>query len=116
MPRAASLIPAAARGFAGITGLRPNWACSGDQGHSLLPGSLILWRMYLRHNDSQEGRQGRSLLVAGAQRPVGRRVIQQTVAQLAELDERGCVEARALATRLIGGPEQSPLFEDVPAI
>ena len=44
---------------------------------------------------------------------VGRRVIQQTVAQLGELDERGCVEARALATRLIGAPEQSPLFEDV---
>ena len=33
---------------------------------------------------------------------VGRRVIQQTVAQLGELDERGRIEARALVRRLIG--------------
>lgn len=43
---------------------------------------------------------------------VGRRVIQQTVAHLAELDEHGRVEARALARRLIGAPEQIPLFND----
>ncbi len=34
------------------------------------------------------------------------------VAQLGELDERGCLEARALAARLIGTPEQAPLFAD----
>jgi transposase len=43
---------------------------------------------------------------------VGRRVIQQTVAQLGELDEHGRIEARALARRLIGAPEQAPLFDD----
>ena len=43
---------------------------------------------------------------------VGRRVIQQTVAHLGELDERGRIEARALARRLIGTPEQTALFDD----
>ncbi|MBV8322072.1 MAG: IS1634 family transposase [Hyphomicrobiales bacterium] len=43
---------------------------------------------------------------------VGRRVIQQTVAHLGELDERGRIEARALARRLIGVPEEAPLFND----
>ena len=43
---------------------------------------------------------------------VGRRVIQQTVAQLGELDERGRIEARALARRLIGSPEEASLFND----
>jgi len=43
---------------------------------------------------------------------VGRRVLQQTVARLGELDEHGCIAARALARRLIGTPEQAPLFDD----
>jgi transposase len=43
---------------------------------------------------------------------VGRRVIQQTVAHLGELDEQGRVEARGLARRVIGAPEQAPLFDD----
>jgi hypothetical protein len=43
---------------------------------------------------------------------VGRRVIQQTVAHLGELDEQGRVEARSLARRLIGTPEQERLFND----
>jgi transposase len=43
---------------------------------------------------------------------VGRRVIQQTVAHLGELDEHGRIEARALARRLIGAPEQAQLFDD----
>ena len=34
------------------------------------------------------------------------------LAQLGELDEQGRSEARALACRLIGTPEQAPLFED----
>ena len=42
---------------------------------------------------------------------VGRRVIQQTIAQLGELDEHGRVEARVLARRLIGTPEQPALFD-----
>jgi hypothetical protein len=43
---------------------------------------------------------------------VGRRVIQQTVAHLGEIDERGRIEARALARHLIGAPEQAQLFDD----
>ena len=43
---------------------------------------------------------------------VGRRVVQQTVAHLGELDEHGRIEARALARHLIGAPEQAPLFDD----
>src|ERR1700720_4374279 len=43
---------------------------------------------------------------------VGRRVVQQTVAHLGELDEHGRVEARALARHLIGAPEQAQLFDD----
>ena len=43
---------------------------------------------------------------------VGRRVIQQTVAQLGELDEHGRLEARAPARHLIGAPEQASLFDD----
>jgi hypothetical protein len=45
-------------------------------------------------------------------RRVGRRVIQQTVAHLGELDEHGRIEARSLARRLIGTPKQAQLFDD----
>ena len=38
--------------------------------------------------------------------------IGQTVAHLGELDERGRLEARGLARRLIGTPEQTALFDD----
>jgi hypothetical protein len=38
--------------------------------------------------------------------------IGQTVAHLGELDERGRLEARGLARRLIGAPEQTALFDD----
>ena len=44
---------------------------------------------------------------------VGRRVIQQTVAQLGELDGRGGLHARALARHLIGELEQAVRFDDV---
>jgi transposase len=43
---------------------------------------------------------------------IGRRVIQQTVAQLGELDEHGRIQARRLARALIGEPEQAALFND----
>src|SRR5947209_7939495 len=43
---------------------------------------------------------------------VGRRVIQQTVAHLGELDEAGRIEARGLARHLIGAPEEAQLFDD----
>jgi transposase len=68
--------------------------------------------MYLRHTiRKKDGKVHRYWCLVRSVR-VGRRVIQQTVAQLGELDEQGRVEARALARRLIGTPEQARLFND----
>src|SRR6202051_4968902 len=68
--------------------------------------------MYLRHTTiRKDGKVHRYWRVVRSVR-VGRRVIQQTVAQLGELDEQGRVQARALAHRLIGTPEEAPLFHD----
>src|ERR1700682_2424881 len=68
--------------------------------------------MYLRHTTiRKDGKVHRYWRLVRSVR-VGRRVIQQTVAQLGELDERGRVQARALAHRLIGTPEQAQLFDD----
>jgi transposase len=68
--------------------------------------------MYLRHTiRKKDGKLHRYWRLVRSVR-IGRRVIQQTVAHLGELDEHGRIEARALARRLIGAPEQAPLFED----
>jgi hypothetical protein len=68
--------------------------------------------MYLRHTTiRKDGKTHRYWRLVRSVR-VGRRVIQQTVAHLGELDEQGRVEARALARRLIGTPEQARLFND----
>ena len=68
--------------------------------------------MYLRHTIcKKDGKVHRYWTLVRSIR-VGRRVIQQTVAQLGELDERGRTEARALARRLIGAPEEASLFND----
>jgi transposase len=68
--------------------------------------------MYLRHTTiRKDGKVHRYWRLVRSVR-VGRRVIQQTVAQLGELDERGRVQARALAQRLIGTPERAQLFDD----
>jgi hypothetical protein len=68
--------------------------------------------MYLRHTTiRKDGKVYRYWRLVRSVR-VGRRVIQQTVAQLGELDERGRVRARALAHRLIGSPERAQLFDD----
>jgi transposase len=68
--------------------------------------------MYLRHTTiRKDGKVHRYWRLVRSVR-VGRRVIQQTVAQLGELDEQGRVEARSLARRLIGRPEQARLFDD----
>ena len=68
--------------------------------------------MYLRHTTiRKDGKAHRYWRLVRSIR-VGRRVIQQTVAQLGELDEHGRIEARALARRLIGAPEQTALFGD----
>ncbi|HEX9278652.1 MAG TPA: IS1634 family transposase [Casimicrobiaceae bacterium] len=68
--------------------------------------------MYLRHTTvRKDGKVHRYWRLVRSVR-VGRRVIQQTVAHLGELDEHGRIEARALARRLIGTPEQEQLFDD----
>ena len=68
--------------------------------------------MYLRHTiRRKDGKVHRYWCLVRSVR-VGRRVIQQTVAQLGELDERGRIEARTLARQLIGTAEQAQLFKD----
>ena len=68
--------------------------------------------MYLRHTiRKKDGKTHRYWRLVRSVR-IGRRVIQQTVAHLGELDEHGRIEARALARRLIGAPEQAHLFDD----
>ena len=68
--------------------------------------------MYLRHTiRKKDGKAHCSWRLVRSVR-VGRRVIQQTVAHLGELDEHGRIEARALARHLIGAPEQAQLFDD----
>jgi transposase len=68
--------------------------------------------MYLRHTiRRKDGKIHRYWRLVRSVR-IGRRVIQQTVAHLGELDEHGRIEARALARRLIGAPEQARLFDD----
>jgi transposase len=68
--------------------------------------------MYLRHAiRKKDGKVHRYWCLVRSVR-VGRRVIQQTVAHLGELDEQGRLEARALARRLIGTPDQAQLFND----
>jgi transposase len=68
--------------------------------------------MYLRHSiRKKDGKTHCSWRLVRSVR-VGRRVIQQTVAHLGELDEHGRIEARALARHVIGAPEQAQLFDD----
>lgn len=68
--------------------------------------------MYLRHTTrKKDGKVHRSWRLVRSVR-IGRRVIQQTVAHLGELDEAGRLRARALARALIGAPEQADLFDD----
>lgn len=68
--------------------------------------------MYLRHSiRKKDGKTHCTWRLVRSVR-VGKRVIQQTVAHLGELDEHGRIEARALARHLIGAPEQAQLFDD----
>lgn len=68
--------------------------------------------MYLRYTTrKKDGKTHRYWRLVQSVR-VGRRVIQQTIAQLGELDAEGRLQARALAHRLIGAPEQAALFDD----
>jgi hypothetical protein len=68
--------------------------------------------MYLRYTTrKKDGKVHRSWRLVRSVR-IGRRVIQQTVAHLGELDEAGRLRARALARSLIGAPERADLFDD----
>ena len=68
--------------------------------------------MYLRYSiRKKDGKVHRYWRLVRSVR-LGRRVIQQTVAQLGEVDELGRIQARALAQHLIGTPEQAQLFND----
>ena len=68
--------------------------------------------MYLRYTTrKKDGKVHRYWRLVRSVR-VGRRVIQQTMVHLGELDEHGRLEARALARHLVGEPEQSRLFDD----
>jgi transposase len=68
--------------------------------------------MYLRHSiRKKDGKTHCTWRLVRSVR-VGRRVIQQTVAHLGELDEHGRIEARGLARQLVGAPEQAQLFDD----
>ena len=68
--------------------------------------------MYLRHTIcKKDGKTHRYWRLMRSVRR-GRRVVQQTVAHLGELDSQGQVQARALARSLIGAPEQADLFND----
>ena len=68
--------------------------------------------MYLRYTTrKKDGKIHRSWRLVRSVR-IGRRVIQQTVTHLGELDEAGRIHARALARALIGEPEHADLFDD----
>lgn len=68
--------------------------------------------MYLRHMIRKKDGKVHCYWCLVRSVRVGRRVIQQVVAHLGELDERGRIEARELARHLIGAPEQAQLFND----
>ena len=68
--------------------------------------------MYLRYTTrKKDGKVHRTWRLVRSVR-IGRRVIQQTVTHLGELDEAGRLRARALARALLGEPEQADLFDD----
>ena len=70
--------------------------------------------MYLRHTTVRKNGKTHSYwrLVRSVRR--GRRVVQETVAQLGELDGQGRARAGALALRITGREEQYELFEAQP--
>ena len=67
--------------------------------------------MYLRHTTRRkDGKVHRYWRLVRSVR-VGRKVVQQTVAQLGELDAAGRAQAKALARAITGAREQPDLFE-----
>jgi hypothetical protein len=74
--------------------------------------SVVIRTIYLRYTTrKKDGKTHRQWRLVRSVR-IGRRVIQQTVAHLGELDAEGRLQARALARHLIGAPEQAALFDD----
>ena len=77
--------------------------CSDDLGYFIVWGDWFRWRMYLRHTiRKKDGKVHRYWCLVRSVR-VGRRVVQQVVAHLGELDEQGRVAARALARHRVSG-------------
>src|SRR5256712_8935479 len=71
--------------------------------------------MYLRHTTRRkDGKVHRYWRLVRSVR-VGRKVIQQTVAHLGELDAEGRARAKALARAITGDREQPDLFEPADA-
>ncbi len=70
--------------------------------------------MYLRHTIRRKGGKEHTYwqLVRSVRR--GRKVAQEVVAQLGELDAQGRVQAQLLAARITGGAMQGQLFEPPP--
>lgn len=70
--------------------------------------------VYLRHSIVKKDGKAHTYwrVVRSVRR--GKRVTQETVAQLGELDAQGCANARALALRMTGRADQRELFEDHP--
>ena len=71
-------------------------------------------RMYLRHSTiRKDGKTHRYWRLVRSLRRNGK-VVQETVAQLGELDAEGRLYAKALARRITGWPDQYELFEERP--
>jgi hypothetical protein len=71
--------------------------------------------MYLRHTTRVKDGKAHTYWRLVRSVRVGRKVVQQTVAQLGELDAEGRAQARALARTITGGREQPELFASIPA-
>src|ERR1700723_2414660 len=70
--------------------------------------------MYLRHTTVTKNGKTRTYWRLVRSVRVGRKVRQETVAQLGELDEQGRLQARALADQLAGVEPRPGLFDDDP--
>ena len=70
--------------------------------------------MYLRHTTRRKDGKTHTYWQLVRSVRVGRKVIQQTVAHLGELDAQGRARAKALARAILGEHEQPDLFTSVP--
>ena len=70
--------------------------------------------MYLRHTTRRKDGNVHTYWRVVRSVRIGRRVVQETVAQLGELDAQGRARAQALARALLGHAEQVPLFTPLP--